>query len=70
MLKITLASILSCSSSALSSQNVAKSVNNCRVGGVVISKNRVNNVRIEQAGSFSCGSQLFVTPISKKRAIC
>lgn len=68
MLKITLASVLSRSSSALSSQNVAKSVNNCRVGGVVISKNLVNNVRNEQAGSFSCGSQLLVTPISKNKS--
>lgn len=67
MIVITLASMLSCSSSALSSQNVANSVNSCRVGGVVISKNRVNNVRNEQAGSFSCGSQLFVTPVSAKK---
>lgn len=69
MIESTLASMLSCSSSALSSQNVAKSVNSCRVGGVVISRNRVNNVRNEQAGSFSCGSQLFVTPITANKKV-
>lgn len=57
--------MLSRSLSASSSQNVAKSVKSCRVGGVVISKNRVKSVRNEQAGNFSCGSQLFVTPTPK-----
>lgn len=64
----TFANMLSRSSSALSSQKVASRVSSWRVGGVVISKKRVNNVRNEQTGSFSCGSQLFVNPVSNTHA--
>lgn len=31
-----------------------------------MSRNRVNSVRNEHAGNFSCGSQLFETPIQTK----
>lgn len=64
--KFTFAKMLSRSWSAVSSQNVANSVKSCRVGGVVISKNLVKSVRREHAGNFSCGSQLFETPILKE----
>lgn len=44
---------------------VAHEAKNCSmfgVGGVVMSKNRVNRVRSEHLGSFSCGDQFFDTP--------
>jgi len=49
----------------LSVGSVAHEAKNCSifgVGGVVMSKNRVNKVRKEHLGSFSWGDQFFVTP--------
>lgn len=46
----------------------AKNCNIFGVGGVVMSKKRVNKVRREHLGNFSWGDQFFETP--KNRIIC
>lgn len=63
---LTLAKILRRSSSEGLPQNEARSVNIFLDGGVVISKNIVNSVLMEHAGSLSCDSHDLITPIDRK----
>lgn len=63
LLGLTLANVFNRSSSSFTSQKDESKVRICLDGGVVMSKNLVSNVRKEQAGRRSCGSQVFDKPV-------